>query len=163
VVAGIATVLVVAALGAAAFLVAAYSAKEKKEKAEKKEQAIKKDREEYEGTWRVVSLEMDGKKAEEEFTRKVRVQNRADTWIVQVEGKEAGRGTSTIDPTENPKTIDFTPTEGSHKGKLFLGIYALEGDSRKLCFAQPGKDRPTEFASKPGGQHCLVIFERVKD
>jgi uncharacterized protein (TIGR03067 family) len=151
VVAGIASVLVGAALVATDSCSAADATKE---------EAIKKDRAQYEGTWRVVSAEMNGKKIEE--ARKITVQNHAETWIVQVEGKEVARGTSKIDPTKKPKTIDFTPTEGSNQGKLFFGIYALDGDSRKLCFAQPGKDRPTEFASKPGREHCLVIFERVK-
>jgi uncharacterized protein (TIGR03067 family) len=148
-VAGLALVLVGAALVAAA-----DSAKD---------EAIKKDRAQYEGTWRIVSLEINGKKATAEDTKKVTVVNQADTWIVQVDGKEVARGTSTIDPTKKPKTIDFTPTKGSNEGKLFHGIYAIDGDSRKLCFAQqPGKDRPTEFASKQGREHVLVTFERVK-
>ena len=127
-----------------------------------KEEAIKKDRAEYEGTWQVVSVEMNGKKTAAEDARKITVLNQGDTWIVQVEGKEVARGTSKIDPTKKPKTIDFTPTKGSDQGKVFLGIYAIEGNSRKLCFAEPGKARPTEFVSKPGREHCLVIFERVK-
>jgi uncharacterized protein (TIGR03067 family) len=147
-VAGIASVLV-----GAAFVAAADSAKE---------EAIKKDRAQYEGTWRVVSVEINGKKAPAEETRKIMVLNQADTWIVQVDGKEVARGTSKIDPTKQPKTIDFTPTKGSHEGKLLLGIYVIEGNSRKLCFAQPDKNRPTEFASKEGREYVLVTFERVK-
>jgi uncharacterized protein (TIGR03067 family) len=146
--AGIASVLV-----GAAFVAAADSTKE---------EAIKKDRARYEGTWRVVSLQINGNKASAEDVRKITVINHAETWVIQVEGDEAARGTSKIDPTKKPKTIDFTPTKGSDQGKVFLGIYAIEGNSRKLCFAEPGKARPTEFVSKPGREHCLVIFERVK-
>ena len=43
-----------------------------------------------------------------------------------------------------------------------MGIYQIDDDTRKLCFAPSGKDRPTEFSSKPGSGHFLVIFERVK-
>jgi len=66
-----------------------------------------------------------------------------------------------FDPTKSPKTIDFTIKEGDGKGNLHLGIYELGENTRNLCFAPPGKERPTEFTSKPGSQHILVAFERV--
>ena len=127
-----------------------------------KDEAIKKDGARYEGTWRVVSLEVNGNKTPEEDAKKITVINHADTWIVMAEGNEVAKGTSKIDPTKKPKTIDFTPTEGNDQGKVFLGIYEIEGNARKLCFAPSGKDRPTEFASKPGSEHFLVVFERAK-
>jgi hypothetical protein len=36
-----------------------------------KDEAIKKDRKQIEGTWRIVALEIDGNKAIEEFVRKL--------------------------------------------------------------------------------------------
>ena len=78
------------------------------------------------------------------------------------DGKEIGKGTNSFDPTKKPKTIDFTPTEGEGKGSLYLGIYELGENARKLCFAPPGKDRLTEFISMPGSEHILVTFEREK-
>jgi len=86
----------------------------------------------------------------------------AGTWSVRSEGKEISKGTSTFDPTKKPKTIDFTPTEGGGKGDLFLGIYRIAKETRKLCFAPSGKPRPTEFSSTAGNQHVLVTFEKVK-
>ncbi|HVK07253.1 MAG TPA: hypothetical protein VM597_00610 [Gemmataceae bacterium] len=32
--------------------------------------------------------------------------------------------------------------------------------TRKMCFAPPGKDRPTGFRSASGSEHVLVTFER---
>jgi len=128
-----------------------------------KEQAIKKERKKYAGTWRATSLEVDGNKASEDDARKITVVNREDgTWIIQVDGKEIHKGTSEIDPTKKPKTIDFIPDDGPEKGKTFLGIYQIEENTRKLCFAPSGKDRPTEFSSNPGSGHVLVTFERLK-
>jgi uncharacterized protein (TIGR03067 family) len=128
-----------------------------------KDDAIKKDRKQIEGTWRVVALEANGNKAMEEDVKKLTVVNGADgTWSLVSEGSQISKGTSTIDPTKKPKTIDFTPTEGEAKGKLHLGIYELGEKTRKLCFAAPGKDRPAEFASMPGSEHILVTFEREK-
>src|SRR5262245_26216461 len=86
--------------------------------------AIKKDRKQYEGTWQVVALEVDGNKAMEADARKITVVNGSDgTWSIRLEEKEISKGTSTIDPTRQPRTIDFTSTEGEGKGNNYLGIY----------------------------------------
>ena len=128
-----------------------------------KDEAIKKDRKLIEGTWRVVALEVDGNKASNEDAKKITVVNGPDgTWTLFSDGKEIGKGTNSFDPTKKPKTIDFTQTEGEGKGNLYLGIYELSENTRKLCFAPPGKDRPTEFISMPGSEHILVTFEREK-
>ncbi len=72
--------------------------------ADAKDEAIKKDRQRYEGTWQVVSLEVDGNKSAEEDAKKIRVINEADgKWAIEVEGKIVARGTSEIDPTKKPK------------------------------------------------------------
>ena len=47
--------------------------------------------------------------------------------------------------------IDLTITEGENEGKSILGIYQLDKDRLKWCTAIAGdKERPTDFASKPG-------------
>jgi len=129
-----------------------------------KDEAIKKDRQLIEGTWRVVALEVDGNKASDDDAKKITVVNGPDgTWTLFSEGKEVGKGANSFDPTKTPKTIEFTQTEGEGKGNLYLGIYELGENTRKLCFAPPGKDRPREFISMPGTDHILVTFERVRD
>jgi len=131
--------------------------------ADEKHAAIKKDRKKYEGTWRVISLEANGNKSPEGDAKKITVVNKADgTWILQVDGEKITEGTSEIDPTQKPKTIDFMATEGDQKGKIALGIYELSDDTRKLCYAPPGKDRPSEFAAPADSGHTLVLFKREK-
>ncbi len=128
-----------------------------------KEAAIKKDRKQIEGTWRVVALVIDGNKSAEEDARKLTVVNGTDgTWILRDEDREINRGTSTIDPNKKPKTIDFTVTEGDGKGNQHKGIYELGTKTRRLCFAPEGKERPTAFSSAPGSGIILVTFEREK-
>jgi uncharacterized protein (TIGR03067 family) len=128
-----------------------------------KDQAIKKDRKQIAGTWRIVALEVNGNKAKEEDAKKLTVVNGSDgTWSLLSEGKEISKGTSKIDPTKKPKALDFMPTEGEGKGKEYLGIYQLGKKTRKMCFAPPGKERPTEFSSMSGSEHILVTFEREK-
>jgi uncharacterized protein (TIGR03067 family) len=128
-----------------------------------KDDASKHDRQQIEGTWRIVALDDDGKKSAEEDIAKLTVVNGSDgTWSLRSEDKEISKGTSTFDPTKKPKTIDFTPTVGDDKGVHFLGIYELGENTRKLCFAPKGKDRPTEFSSKLGSHYILVEFQREK-
>jgi len=128
-----------------------------------KDEAVKRDRQRIQGTWRVTSLIINGDKAEDEDAMKITVVNGDDgTWSVRSEGNEISKGTSTFGPTKKPKTIDFTPTEGGAKGDHFLGIYELKQNTRRLCFAPSGRARPTEFSSTPENQHILVTFERVK-
>jgi uncharacterized protein (TIGR03067 family) len=131
---------------------------------DEKQTAIKKDRKKYEGTWRVVSLEINGNKSSEEDAKKITVVNKEDgTWILEVDGKKITEGTSEIDPSKKPKTIDFMETEGDNKGRIVLGIYELGDDTRKLCYAQPGKDRPAEFSAPSGSGYTLVVFMREKN
>lgn len=128
-----------------------------------KDEAIKRDRKQIEGTWKIVALEINGNKANDEDAKKLTVVNGPDgTWTILSEGKEIAKGTNSFDPTKKPKTIDFTITDGGGKGNVHLGIYELGEKSRKLCFAAPGKERPTEFTSTPGNENILVTFEREK-
>ena len=130
---------------------------------EAKEKAIKKDRKLYEGTWRVVSATVDGNELSEEDAKKITVVNTADGgWTILVDGKEISKGTSEIDPSKKPKTIDVKTTEGGGAGQTSLGIYEVEKDTRKVCLAKPDGERPTEFVSKSGSGVILATFKREK-
>lgn len=131
---------------------------------ETREQAIKQDREQFLGTWRVVLFVLDGQLVAESEARKLTVVNGIDgSWSLRSEENDIGGGTSSIDPSQTPKTIDLTVTEGDGKGDQFLGIYELEEKTRKLCFVEKGKERPTEFTSTPGSERILVTFQRESD
>jgi uncharacterized protein (TIGR03067 family) len=107
-----------------------------------------------EGTWALVSAEQDGQVVTSDAVQAARLYIAGATHTVQV-GKESTNGTHKLDPTAVPKAIDSTD-----QGKILLGIYELRGDEFRVCFAAPGKDRPTEFSTKTGTGHILHVWKR---
>lgn len=123
-----------------------------------------KDLEALRGTWVLVSAERDGKKLAEAEVRKTRITFDRDRFTFP---NAAGIGTSQtgaieIDPGKTPKQMDSTSTTDGAKGEISLGIYELSGDDYKVCFAPPGKARPTEFASAPGTGVILQVWRRPR-
>jgi len=59
-----------------------------------------------------------------------------------------------------PKAIDRKDTAGMFKGKTALGIYKLEKGEFTICFAAPGKERPTEFTTKSGTGVFLYVWKQ---
>jgi uncharacterized protein (TIGR03067 family) len=121
----------------------------------------KKDVDQLQGTWKMESFVLDGKPVEKMKGATRTIDGEKLTITI---GKDVYRkATFKIDSTKSPKWMDLSYTEGPDKGKTRLGIYTLEGDTQKICYgALDSKERPTEFASKPGSGHQLVIFKRVK-
>jgi uncharacterized protein (TIGR03067 family) len=115
-------------------------------------------KDEVEGKWKIVSVERDGK-AVEMWTDGLRTMKDGKYELKPKTGDAVTGGYKIVDAKAKPKTIDFTPDGGQFKGKTLLGIYAVDGDTLKICFAEPGKDRPTEFTSKG----CvLAVHKREK-
>ncbi|MDB5385929.1 MAG: hypothetical protein JWM11_1575 [Planctomycetaceae bacterium] len=125
--------------------------------------ATKQDLKQFEGTWQIVSLEINGNKAAAEDVKKIVIVNEPDgVMAIEVDGKIVERGLLKIYPTQKPKTVDLTATEGDSKGKTMLGIYEFDGDTRKVCYGEPGKERPTDFSTAEGSGRYLVLLKRVK-
>ena len=122
---------------------------------------IKKDSAALQGKWAVTSLTREGK-VEAISKDAVRVIT-DDKYTMKLHPLLTIKGAYKIDPTTNPKAMETTPSSGPYKDKPLLGIYELDGDSLKICYALPGKDRPTEFSSKEGSGWILTVHKRLKD
>jgi uncharacterized protein (TIGR03067 family) len=105
-----------------------------------------------EGTWKLVSGEQGDKEIPAELLKTAKLVIKGDKHFVTMGGKEIV-GTHKLDPTTKPKSIDAT--DGDSK---MLGIYEIKGDTFKVCFAEPGKDRPKDF--KAG--NFWHVWKRVK-
>ena len=126
------------------------------------EQDTKKEMAKLEGDWSMVSGEASGQTLPEEAVKSgKRVCKDGETTII-ISEKVYFKAKVTIDPSKKPKAIDYEMTDGPTKGKTHLGIYELDGDTVKFCFASPGKDRPTEFTSKEGSGNTLSVWKRDK-
>lgn len=119
------------------------------------------------GTWRAVSIEADGSQSNPDDAAKITVINTPDGgWTVLADGKLVARGTNELQPWSVPKAIDFTVVEdadGPVTERRHLGIYELEKNSRRLCFAPPGAERPASFSAPRGSGLVLVTLERIGD
>ena len=128
--------------------------------ADAKEDAAKKELKKLEGTWQVVSMEMDGQKQSEDDAKQFKVIIKENKYTLKMGDNAINQGTFTIDATKKPKTIDIKPTEGDNAGQTMLGIYEQDGDTQKTCYAQPDKKRPTKFSSDDG--QTLIVQKRQK-
>ena len=122
---------------------------------------VKEELERLQGTWILVGRELDGKKATEEEVKALDgklIQKGNRFTYTSREDKDGRRGTFKIDPTANPKQLEWT---AMGEEKKVLAIYKLEGDRLTIC-AGSGDKRPREFTTKPGDGQVIVIYQRQK-
>lgn len=134
--------------------------------ADDKADAIKADRTLLAGEWRVVSIEANGNTNADPVRSRVTVVNELDgRWSLLAEGKTIAEGTSTIDPTTHPKTIELKGVRGSienARGRHYRGIYEVHEKNRRLCFVPAGNPLPESFSGARETGQILVTFERVE-
>jgi uncharacterized protein (TIGR03067 family) len=124
--------------------------------------AARKDLENFQGHWTLISAERDGKKTPPEDAKKITLTIRGNTFVLRKDSVVISEGSFTLDSTRKPKAIDETITAGPNKGKTFSAIYEIDDERHKICFAAAGKERPKEFSAKPGSGHLLQVWKRDK-
>jgi uncharacterized protein (TIGR03067 family) len=122
---------------------------------------VRKDLKAFEGTWQYTSQEADGKEADKEMLKAVTITVADGKWEVKHEGKTFLEGTVKLDPSKKPKAADWTiTTDGDLKGKTALGIYDVDKETWRHCFAFD--KRPEKFESKEGSKVTNAVLKRVK-
>jgi len=118
----------------------------------------KTDLDRLQGTWNLVSAIQDGNALPEDKVKQTTIVFKGDTFRFpgSAEYATSKSGTIKLDETKTPKEMDAISTEK----EVMLGIYALEENGYKVCFAPAGKPRPTEFTSTPGSGYILQSWQR---
>jgi uncharacterized protein (TIGR03067 family) len=118
------------------------------------------------GTWTIVAVfDADGKrvpvKADGQGPSRTIVFEASKGVFKDLHGKNRHQEfTYKLDPTKRPKQIDFK--DATEDRELWLGIYELDGDTLKLCFARTRTGRPTEF-KQPKGTDRGAAFELKRE
>jgi len=123
--------------------------------------AAKKDLAALEGEWIMVSGERDGRAVPGEYLKSGKRAFKNGEVTVTFGDMLLMKAKVTVDPGKKPKTIDYDVTDGFFKGKKQLGIYELDGDAVKFCFANPDQERPTDFTTKEGSGRTLSLWKRA--
>jgi uncharacterized protein (TIGR03067 family) len=130
-----------------------------------KEEAITADRALLAGEWRVVSIEANGNTNADPVVARVTILNGLDgKWTLLANGQAIAEGTSEIDPTSSPKTIELKSRRSSvenARGTHYRGIYEVHETTRRICFVPADKPLPESFAGGSETGQILVTFERV--
>jgi uncharacterized protein (TIGR03067 family) len=126
-----------------------------------KNDPAQKDLEKFQGAWVGGSAEMNGDKLSDDDLKTLKLVIKGNRYTVTI-GDMSEEGTFKLDPTRNPKAIDLSPSSGANKGKTVKGIYELDGDTHKTCFADPGKPRPKDFTAKAGSGQSNFVMKRTK-
>ncbi|MFI0848119.1 TIGR03067 domain-containing protein [Mesorhizobium sp. IMUNJ 23232] len=115
------------------------------------------------GAWVATKVISDGKPAENLVGHRLTFDG-GNFQIQSSGGQIIFAGTTSIDPSAKPASIDFVNTQGDAAGATWKGIYVLEGETLSICDNSPNLDavRPTAFEAASGSGHALFIFERAK-
>jgi len=132
------------------------------------EDVVEKENENLVGTWKVVSIEANGKEFPAEATKDFQFIFTADFLTRRKGGKLESRAGYKLDPSKSPKWLDMTgATDG--KEQSVPALYKLDGDTLTLCFRTDYKKKPNEDRKRPekldggeGTEQVLMALKREK-
>jgi uncharacterized protein (TIGR03067 family) len=134
----------------AAFTVSAFAA----------DKAVDREIAKWQGTWKAVSMEHDGKLTPPDKLKPIKLTVDGAKYHFQ-NGDFNERGTYKFDPAGEPKALDIVVGEGPDKGKVYLVIYKVAGDRLTICLESANKNRPKQFTGKAGTGCVLEEWQRV--
>jgi uncharacterized protein (TIGR03067 family) len=108
------------------------------------------------GEWKMVAAFQSGHELDAAMAKTARRVTTATHTTTYFGNKVFLNAEYSTDPTQSPKTIDLRVKKGTQ-----LGIYEVDGDILKICFAAPGKPRPAGFTTSAGDGHTSAVWKRV--
>ena len=124
-----------------------------------KDDPAKADKEKIQGTWKWESVLDQGKEQPSPEANRLVI---TSGLMKIVYPKDDAMGWKyTIDPSKDPKEMDWVVEIDPGHPIRQLAIYSLDGDTLKICSTAQGKPRPTKFESKKGDFGALWVLKRV--
>ena len=118
------------------------------------------------GTWTLVSGEMDGKPLPDAAVKpsKITWKKGAIDIVSPHQSKQPIKAQLTeLDASKTPHAMTFKRPKGPNAGKNLKGVYAFDRpNTYKVCFDPSGKTRPKELATTPGSGYILHVWKRAK-
>src|SRR5262245_55088075 len=114
------------------------------------------------GSWSVTSVVRNQNELPAERLKDVQAVFRDGRFEFKQGDKMLTEGKFRLDPAKTAPAIDLVTTDADGKKQTTLAIYELTEGRLRICGAQPGEARPSEFSASDGSGHTLTTFERVK-
>lgn len=134
--------------------------------AQQQEQNTDTELQKFQGTWVMVSAEMDGKKVHDKHVKQSKITFVGDKVEVIAPHQHKEKIIATItkfDLTKNPKEMQWVRSVGPKAGTTVNAIYEFDGpDQYKFCFDPAGLKVPKKFSTKAKSGHIWQTWKRVK-
>jgi uncharacterized protein (TIGR03067 family) len=111
------------------------------------------------GTWRPLSMQMDGEFLPDERIGKTRLTIDGEKFTFRTPDDSHG-GLYKIDPSQDPKQLDIVITRGGEVGKVYLVIYKFEDGKMIQCMEVSNENRPQKFTGEAGSGCLYEVWER---
>ncbi|MDD2467558.1 MAG: TIGR03067 domain-containing protein [Desulfobulbus sp.] len=120
----------------------------------------------FQGTWVMISGEMDGKKVPEEHVKQNKITvvgNKVELFSPHQHKEVIVASITKLDVTKNPKEMHWVRVNGPHAGKTVISIYEFEGpDQYKVSFDPAALTVPKKFGTETGSGHIWHNWKRLK-
>jgi len=114
------------------------------------------------GTWTLVAMETEGHEADPEDFKDYTATYEGNRLTLRAGDRVRRRGIITLAPDRKPRAVNTWDQDGPYEDQTVPGIYELQGDTLKLCFARPGQERPKEFSTKSGTAFLVCTYKKLK-
>jgi uncharacterized protein (TIGR03067 family) len=113
------------------------------------------------GRWKHVYSEIDGQAGP--LDKQNYLTYRDDQFSLEKDGKVAHEGKFTLDVNRSPCEIVYIYSKSFpiYLGAPRAGIFQIEGNTLKCCFAPLGQSAPRDFNTFPDSERVLSIYQKV--
>lgn len=112
------------------------------------------------GTWRVVSLEIDGAPIPSTAFQQARVEVAGNRFVSRGMAADYS-GEVSVDDAASPAKFTLTFVTGPEAGRANYGIYEIDADRWRFCLQMTGAAAPQAFVTTPGSNCALQTLERT--